>query len=192
MPSLLGASGASGRVLNLHYFEPSLLYARDADKSSHDWEVQLRDYPTGSLNENTIMRLKMAYDLGEIPVESIPVAVETFWGEFDWGEADWGTDTDDLLHEGSPVIRAAELLGNVPPGQTTWGMFDWGQSDWGSTATVEFLSPDAPVSELGQDPHTWTVAKRRRFGRFRLECRLATSHLTLRWVEMQVRQQGRI
>jgi len=192
VPELIGTSAGTGRVMDLHYFEPTLDVARDANQTSHRWALQLRDYATGPLSLNTVTKVRLGYDLGEMHAGPPPVAVETIWGAFSWGTTDWGTTPADLEFEGEPYIRLVELTGQPPAGQAQWGLFDWGSENWGLTSGADMIESDAPPDEFGTDPHTWHMARRRRFVRFRLECPRATSHLTVRWVEVYARSSGRI
>jgi hypothetical protein len=192
VPVLVGTSETTGHVMNLSYFEPSMLVARDADQTSHICRIQFRDFATGPLNKNTICKVRIGYDLGAMGAGPPPVAVDTIWGAFNWGTTDWGTTAEDLQFEGEPGISLTELLGDPPAGQPSWGTFNWGSTDWGLTSDTDMLSPDAPPDEFGLEPHTWHMAKRRRFGRFQLELTRAASHMTLRWMEMYVRSTGRL
>lgn len=160
-PELLGGSTIDGRVLTLSYFDPRAEVAYDADGSAHWWSVQPRDYATGPMNENTIVRLRMNYDLGD------PSTVD-------------------------PEINATQISGRTITGATEWGLFDWGQADWSPAVATSPLSPPAPADEYGYQPHTWNLAERERFGRFKLWTTDAASHLTLRSLEMFVRSNGRI
>lgn len=160
-PELIGGSVASGRVLTLSYFDPDATTAYEADGTAHWFSVQPRDYPTGPLNENTIVRLRMGYDLGD------PASA-------------------------NPTISATQISGRSVTGATEWGLFDWGQKDWSPAVASTALSGTAPEDEYGYKPYVWHLAKRERFARFRVWTTSPASHLTLRWLEVYARSNGRI
>jgi len=111
-PELIGGSSAAGRVLTLMYFEPSVATAFDADGSVAPWSLQMRDWPTGPLNRNTITKFRAAYQLVD-PASYNPtitltqIASQTIrggpdWGMFDWGTVDWGQATQAALPTTAP------------------------------------------------------------------------------------------
>ena len=190
-PEFIGTDGNLGKVLNLAHLDPKLSVARDANGSAPRYSVQFADLPTGPLNKNTIVKVRIGYELGEMPADSVTTPVDTFWGLFDWGGADWGTTPEDLAFQGEPELTLTELQGSAPPGQPEWGLFDWGQAEWGLTSGAETFADTAPPDEFGLNPKTWNMAKIRRFARFRLDGRNATSHSALNWLEIYVRSNGR-
>jgi hypothetical protein len=111
-PELIGGSSAAGRVLTLNYFEPSNANAFDADGTVAPWSVQLRDWPTGDLNKNTITKLRIAYQLTDpanynpaitlTQIASQTIRGGTEWGMFDWGTRDWGEATQTALPNTAP------------------------------------------------------------------------------------------
>jgi hypothetical protein len=118
-PQLIGAD-VNGRVQNLSWFEPGPLVTVDADGSTFDWDMLLRATATGSLNLNTVMRMKAAYEL--VPTLTSSPVLKGYvlrdadqslaqWGLFAWGQADWGAVPGDLLL--SPDAPA-DLYGNTP------------------------------------------------------------------------------
>ena len=71
----------------------------DADGSPHPYSVQLRDYPTGPLNKNTVMSLEMGYELAGDGAAITATWLSgkqgvggTLWGAFNWGGANWNVD----------------------------------------------------------------------------------------------------
>lgn len=161
-PVLIGGSAVAGRVLNLSYFSPMVATAADADGSPHPWSVQPRDLRTGQLNLNTIMSVKIGYDLASAGGTAPAITATqlsgrqgvggTLWGAFNWGGANWST-------------------GQAP---------------------VTPLSGSAPVDPTGASPYKWPVGKRERYARFRFDSAQAAAYLTLRWLEVRVRSSGRI
>lgn len=164
VPELLGAT-SSGRIVGCRYFDPEAQYSTDADGIAPRWEITTRDYPTGPLNVNHIQRLKASYEL-----QSVGPAAE---------------------------IDAWYLSGRPFSGSAEWGLFDWGEASWGvapgsSSGFEDQLVGPAPADPYGDQPFTWPVNKRSRFGRFRLRSSDPSARLTLQWLEMDVRDSGRV
>jgi hypothetical protein len=90
----------------------------------------------------------------------------------------------------NPTITLTQLSSSQVRGGTEWGMFDWGTADWGE-ASIAALSGAAPEDAGGLKPYTWHVARKERYGRFKFDCTAAVGYLTLRYVEMFVRSDGR-
>lgn len=165
-PVLIGAHSA-GRVLNLSYFDPAGPVARDADGSAHVWSETTRDFATGSLNKNTVTKVRVGYELVDAGADNPTIeAFElsgktpsggTEWGLFDWGQADW-----------SPVAEEIPL-----PGSAT-------------------LTGNAEVDTLGFEPHTWPVVSQSRFARFKFVSQSPAARLALTRIEIFVRSNGRL
>jgi hypothetical protein len=87
----------AGRVLNLNYFQTTIATSSDADGSPHPFSLQMRDETTGPLNENTVARVKLHYDLSGVGTAITATHLDgrqniggTRWGSFSWGGANWG------------------------------------------------------------------------------------------------------
>lgn len=93
-PGLL-AGGLDGRVLSTSsYFSPSSSVAADADGTAHPTLLETRDFTTGNGNLNTVLRLRMRYEMAGAPLTgrySIGTAQSgvPYWGLVDWGGFDW-------------------------------------------------------------------------------------------------------
>lgn len=159
-PILLG--GGAGRMSRCRYFEPSGAAAKDADDSSITWSVTTRDIPTGPISDNTVVKIRVTYEM--VRADSTPTLqayygsnrlTGTEWGEFEWGEAEW-TSSEGLFEQ---------LVDPVT---------------------------DAPEDVAAAAPFTWRVRKKARYARFRLVCDDDVSRFSLRTFEMFVRDRGRI
>lgn len=165
-PVLLGTSSL-GRVLNLAYFDPAGPVARDADGSAHVWALTTRDFATGSLNKNTVTKVRVGYELVDAGADNPSIQAYrisgrspsggTEWGLFDWGQADW-----------SPIAEEIPL-----PGSAT-------------------LTGNAEVDTFGLEPHTWPVRGRSRFVRFKFVSQDPAARLALTRLEIFVRSNGRL
>ena len=120
-PQLIGGSAKAGRVLDLDYFQTVTATGDDADGSPHPYSVQLRDYPTGPLNKNTVMSLEMGYELAGDGAAITATWLSgkqgvggTLWGEFNWGGANWNVD---------PVT--APLSGQAPENPFGLEVYKW-------------------------------------------------------------------
>jgi hypothetical protein len=91
----------------------------------------------------------------------------------------------------NPYLTLTQISGHPSRGDTEWGLFDWGQADWG-TAAFQPLPTTALEDPNGLSPKTWRLAKRERFGRFKVDATGATGYLALRYLEMYVRSSGRM
>ena len=161
-PQLIGGSSL-GRILNLHWFEPGALTALEADASLFDWDMLLRSYATGSLNMNTVTKLRAGYQL--VPLTTSSPVIKAY-------------------------ARRRHQLAGVP--DVFWGMFDWGQADWTAPLDDVLLSTDAPVDIYGTSPHSWGVRIRDRFVQFRLRSSQPSQSLKLKRVELLIRSGGRM
>jgi hypothetical protein len=163
-PELLGVEYAGqSRVLTLTaYFNPGQTTHTDADGSVPRFSLETRSYPTGTLDENLVARLRVRYKMSdnegspklraEVATEQ-PVTGGSIWGAFTWGSsATWAT-----------------------PGEGTY----------------EPLSGEAPPSLEARHTHSWHLHKKRVFVRFRLSCSQPTAQLVLKHIEVFVRTGGR-
>lgn len=146
-------------VLRCHWFDPEVA-STDADDSVPAWEIITRAYATGSLNRNTVLKLRARYDMranhGSIPGITAGVSLPGFTG-------------------------------------TSWGLFDWGEADW-TALGVGFQELDgvAPVDVGAVAPFSWQVGKKMEFVTFRLQQIEDTAALSLRGLEVFIRDAGRL
>lgn len=187
---LLGAA-EDERILTLRYFDSAVGNAVDADASVYPWEVTLRDYQTGPLNVNTVLWLRITYELSGGDTGGAFEGTE--WGGFDWGDADWGG-----VFVPTPESGVASLQAYMRQASSTteWGGFDWGGADWG-TPTGDFMqltqpAPDAPPQTDLARTYRWRCGKKVRYARFKLRCEDGPERLALKAVEVFVRDDGRI
>lgn len=162
---LLGAGGSgstSGRVRKCEWFSPSGAVAQDADGSTFEWSVTTRDIPTGPINDNTVVKIRVTYEMvtaGTTPTLQAYYGSDrlrgTEWGEFEWGGAEW-TSSEGLFEQLTDPVT------------------------------------DAPEDIAAAAPFTWRVRKKSRYARFRLVCDDDVSRFSLRAFEMFVRDSGRI
>lgn len=164
-PVLLGAGGSgstSGRARKCEWFSPTGTVAQDADGSSFSWSVTTRDFPTGPINDNTVAKVRVTYEM--VAADSTPTMQAYYgtdrltgsrWDLFNWDEGEWT----------SPE-----------------GVFE----------QLVDVEPDAPEDLAAAAPFTWRVRKKARYARFRLVCEDDVSRLSLRAFEMFVRDNGRI
>lgn len=191
-PALMGASAAptSGRLLNLSMFEPGFEVSVDADGSSFPWDVLLRSYATGQLNENTATKLRVNYLLdGGSPL--VTFQDPTDWGEFDWGTDDWGGSISTTTFA-VPTMKAYVLEGHPGAGASEWGLFDWGAGEWSSASNETPLVGEAPLDAFGTTPYTWLVVKQDRHIQFRLRVESNASLVQLKSVELIGRSNRRL
>ncbi len=175
---LFGAQGK--RMLEAFYFTAKA-HGRDVGGAEPRLDLTLRDYMTGALNDNTVLKIRVAYEL----VGGYKYGTE--WGEFDWGETYWEGAPGDT----QPVIEA--WYGSNRLRGTQWGLFDWGGADWAFPfGTIFALEGEAPVDVAAAKPFVWWVRKKARYARFRLRAKGASSRLSIRSVEVFVRDAGRI
>lgn len=182
-PELLGAVyGSNARVLNLAYFDPSASVRHDADGSTPVWQVVTRSFLTGSnFLANLLVKIRVRYQM-YAPDQYKGVLLPHGFG-------------DPALHFEDEAVMKCEIgSATMPKGLSVWGLFRWGLETWGlvSSAGYEQLPGLAPPSVDGKVAHTWFVRRKRRSVRFRLTCETATSQLTLRFIELFVRQDGRV
>jgi hypothetical protein len=166
-PQLIGSSAVIGRVLNLSYFEPSGSVTTDADGSVPVWSEITRDFPSGSLNVNTITKIRLRYELvdpgGVNPtIQAYVISGKTAsggteWGLFSWGQADW-----------SPIATETLL-----PGSAT-------------------LTGTGATDTLGLVPKTWLVRKQARYVRFKFQSADRAARLARKSLEVFVRSSGRL
>lgn len=156
-PRLLGAR--QERVVEAFPFDAAG-YRLDADGTVPELEVTTRDYATGALNRNTVLKLRARYEMIAAPAAS-------------------------------PVIHA--WYGSNRLRGTEWGLFDWGEADWTPIfGRIVPLDGSAPVDVAASNPFTWWVRKKASFVRFRFKVTGGTSRLSIRSLEMFVRDAGRM
>ncbi len=91
----------------------------------------------------------------------------------------------------SPVLEA--WCGTNRLRGSEWGLFDWGGSDWTPAfGELVALEGEAPPDVGASHPYVWWVRKKASFVRFRLKVSGGTSRLSLRSLEMFVRDAGRM
>lgn len=104
---LLG--GGDHKLMELKWFQPSAASTVDADGSAHAWDITTRDYATGGLNLNTVLRMRATYELAgaDDPTISAFVGVghdpSEVLTEQLVGEAP--VDEDGLVPHSWPVVR---------------------------------------------------------------------------------------
>jgi hypothetical protein len=162
-PKLLAADRATGRVLDLtSTFEPDDSNAVEADASTIEWRVILRDYATGDGNLNHVRRLRIRYELITV-VDGPETSIQGFVGTGEdtgvgarYGEAVYDTDT------------------------------------YGDPTAAEFtqLEGGAPPDPGGTHPHTWHFNKRARHVRALLSSTVPSSRCILRSAEWYIRPSG--
>ena len=162
-PQLLGASRATGsRILKLGaMWEPAAAVKNDADGSTHAFEVETRDEVTGGEDLNTVLRLRVRYEL-------------------------WDAASDNPFLTAAVAIGPAPA-----PTGTLWGAFNWGAAPWTQAveAELEQLPGVAPVN-VGRTPKWWRLRRRARYIRVRLRCDKPAAKLVLRSLEWWVRPSG--
>ena len=147
------------RVVESFPFDASA-HRLDADGSVPALDVTTRDYATGSLNRNTVLKLRARYEMVAAP-SAAPV-IEAWYG--------------------SNRLRGTE-----------WGLFDWGEADWTPPfGEIVALDGSAPVDVAAANPFVWWVRKKASYVRFRLKVSGATARLSIRSLEMFVRDAGRM
>lgn len=162
-PKLLAASHSTGRIMDLtSAFDPADANASEADGADIEWQVELRDYATGSGNLNHARRLKIRYEL-VTPTGAVlqPVIVALL------GLA--GSDPDAALYDEAVYdtdVYAEEFAGEY-------------------TSLAGGAPPDS-----GRNPYTWHFNKRARYVRALLHSSIPSSRLILRSVEWYIRPAG--
>lgn len=125
-PELLGGH-ADGRLLTLEYFNPTGATSTDADGSPPRWEITTRESVTGRLVPNTIIKLRMGYELADAPAADPTISAQVLggralpggseWGDFEWGEDDWGSaDSAVGLVGEAPIDTYGDLPFSWPVG----------------------------------------------------------------------------
>lgn len=162
-PFLWGASQhTKSRVLDCSgFFEPAAGVKADADGTVFVWDVITRDYATGSLNVNTVRKLRVRYELVDAGTDDPVIAAYVGLGPGEAGGAEWGV--------------------------SEWGLADWTDSTLGDYAPLDGTAPE----DYGRNPWSWRVNKRARYVSYRLRCEDAAQKLVLRSVESFVRAGGR-
>jgi hypothetical protein len=164
-PQLLGASTrSSSRVLRCNsWFGPDVTQKNEPDGSTHEFDVILRDWPTGDgLSENTVRRVKLRYELVDAAADDPKIS------------ALWADGTVDL--SGLSLWDTA-----------LWDSGVWAGDDAGEWKQLEGQAPE----DVGDDPYPWNVNKRVRFLRLRFRSTQPASRLVLRSVEVKVRPTGK-
>ena len=160
-PLLLGGTyGTESRVLNLSYFHQSEDTELDADGSVPAFSLSTRSYPTGANVANTVTSLRVRYQMSSQPTG--------------------GT-------------LSASISSDTPPKSVSvWGRVSWGEFFWatGGTTESETLPGDAPESIDASKTKRWRFARKRRSIRFTLSCKAPTAQLSIKSIELFIRQTG--
>lgn len=160
-PKLL-AGAPSGRLLDLSStFEPSASVKQDADATTHNLELETRDFRTGRPGtRNTVTRARLRYSLDGTS-DSPTLALSYSNGS---------EDTD----------------ASVP----LWDTVDWDEFEWAGDALVEFINaPGQAPEDDGRTPYVWSGwGCRGEFFRARIVSSGPIATLTLHELQLAVRQ----
>ncbi len=93
----------------------------------------------------------------------------------------------------NPMIQAYYSTGvSTGAAGTLWGTGVWGAATWGDSSQDTFvLLPGQAAKDDGRNPYTWTVDKRARYVRFRFQSAQPAASMTLRSVEIALRQSAK-
>lgn len=164
-PQLLAGSGAAaGRVLKLtKAFAPAADVKYDADGSAFTFKKITRDLSTGGREENLVRGMRCRYEM-----------------------VDAASD--------NPTMTAAFSIGVIDSaGLAKWDVAQWDVGVWGSDDTGEFkvLAGTAPEDD-GRRPFSWPHQVRTRYIRYRFISSSPVARLTVRNIDVAVRQSGRV
>jgi hypothetical protein len=160
-PLLLGGTyGTDSRILNLSYFHQSEDTEHDADGSAPEFSLSTRSYPTGANVANTVTSLRVRYQMTSAA--------------------------------GGATIAASVNSDTPPKGAAVWGRVSWGEFFWATAGATESeaLGGDAPESLDAAKTKRWRFARKRRSIRFTLSCKPPTGQLSIKSVELFIRQTG--
>lgn len=160
-PQLLGGLyGTDARVLNLSYFHQSEDTELDADGSVPAFSLSTRSYATGANVANTVTSLRVRYQMSSQP--------------------------------GGATLAASISSDSPPKGAAVWGRVSWGEFFWASAGDTESesLAGDAPESIDAAKTKRWRFARKRRSIRFTLSCKAPTAQLSIKSIELFIRQTG--
>lgn len=160
-PLLLGGTyGTDSRILNLSYFHQSEDTEDDADGSAPEFSFATRSYPTGANVANTVTSLRVRYQMTSAA--------------------------------GGATIAASISSDTPPKSAAVWGRVSWGEFFWASAGATESeaLGGDAPESIDAAKTKRWRFARKRRSIRFTLSCKQPTGQLSIKSVELFIRQTG--
>jgi hypothetical protein len=143
------------------FFAPSATARTDVG-GAFRFRLDLRDFVTGSGQENQVRRFRVRYEL----VDAASDAYLTGW-----------------VGTGAPFDDTSPRWGVV-----TWGSFTWGPSGVEDFTQMAGLAPE----DDGRTPFTWAPEKRCRIVRFRLETSDPCDKLTIRSIEFWTRRSGKI
>jgi hypothetical protein len=167
-PKLLAASKAdSSRVADCTpFWGPDLENKNDPDGTTPRFEIVTRDYATGPMNENTVRRIRVRYEMRDAASDN-----PTMQGWFSTGES----------------VTEVSLWDEF-----VWDEDQWEEADAGEWVQ---MSGSAPEDE-GREPHYWELSgaagpPHTRYIRFRLRCEQPVSRLIIRSIEMFVRLSGK-
>lgn len=74
-PRLLGVSSATGaRLCELWWFDEGSGVQTEVDESAITFQLETRDYPTGSGNRNTVRKARVAYNLKDSPPNTAAIS----------------------------------------------------------------------------------------------------------------------
>lgn len=161
-PVLLGAQAREpSRVVDCRYFEPDELRSKDADGSTHDFDLVTRDMESGNGTENIVRGLELRYELVE------------------------------GLSGGEPKLKVFWSDGSLAGGEAEWNEVVWDDFEWvASGALFHATSKDGPASD-GRKPVKFRINKRLRYGRFRVSTTGSSpTSFALRSLEMYTRPSG--
>lgn len=159
-PKLL-AAGADGRVLDVSgFFEPAAANAADADGTAPEYVIETRDYETGSGWLNTVIGLRVRYELEDAASDNPTIIGYISKGSALGGLAEWGT--------------------------AEWGTAEWADATLSEFALLEGTASES----TGRDPHPWRFAAKCRYVRARLRSSDPAARMALRALEWTVRLNG--
>jgi hypothetical protein len=161
LPELLAAGrSADARVLKLgRFFEPQASVKNDADGTTHWFQLESRDFPSGAPRTSNLVRMvRVRYELTDAA-------------------------SDD------PFMVLAYSVGMQTPGLATWGTALWGVATWPDPAQIDYTQASGSARESdGRLPYTFRVERDAQFVRVRLTCTKPAAKLVIRSLEFHARQ----